>query len=449
MLAARGILLSDADSNGNTCFHQVVFNSKPFTGDHREVLGCLNGSGADMNKPNIFGFTPLCMAYMKEKPDLVKCLLDLGTDINEKATTLGTTALMEACCKSTPKTVEILLENDADMSIKNHHGITALTLSCRYGHLEHVKALVHKCATVTCHDKQGHIPLCAAAFLALHDVVLELSKTLAYYPKSPMQTKSFTKAPADVPKAEEGLLKGLTKSASLTGYALYCHATWLHIAAQHGQTAFIPIVSEAGVSAVAMGKITAMHLAAEEGTIETPKYLLEIIGPQSRGQTALARVAAIVKRNVRDQSPLAISIQQKHKEMTAIFWSEIKRFGTTNKEFLRENPDDASAILEMVAQLEKPRSEETLRHLLREWCSQPPPIKDPEDFTTLETGGVEELIQELLQHPPPIQDHVANPNGDQPPKLPKSADDTDPSLDSYGTIVDIFSDGRVTSIPSS
>lgn len=514
LLTRRGTRISETDPDGDACFHQVVFNKSDFSSEHREVLEQLVGEGADINKLNHSGGSPLRIACLKEKTDLMECLLDLGADINQRGPFDGITALMVACCTTNTRAVEILLNKGADMSTTNNYGLTALALACHYGHLEIAKALILKGAAVDTRDKEGHTPLYTAA--ASHHVktAIELLKTPAYYPEYPMETMAFTENTADVAQVEQELLKGFETdeygsldalhtvmywavangSLELTQECIRYNeevlhwrrqsATWLHIAAQHGQAKLIPILSGAGVLEMAMGKLTAMHLAAKAETcfFDTSKNLLEIIGNASQNP-ALARVAAIVKRDARDDSPLSISIKRKKNELTNLFWSEIRNLGTTDKGFLMTNPHEASDILEMVAQFEKPGNEDTLGHLFQEWCPRPP-VEDLESFTTLEwavhssqaavvwwllskggyssghaiekaktlastmTDGVGLLIRELLQHPPLVLENVANPNDDRPPKMPKPPEESRGALDLRGTIVDIFSDGRVTSIPS-
>ncbi|UPK89271.1 hypothetical protein LCI18_000206 [Fusarium solani-melongenae] len=59
LLREHNARISEIDPNGNTCFHQVVYNEQDFSGEHRDVLDHLVAASTDINKPNLSGYTPL------------------------------------------------------------------------------------------------------------------------------------------------------------------------------------------------------------------------------------------------------------------------------------------------------------------------------------------------------------------------------------------------------
>ncbi|KAF5597723.1 uncharacterized protein FSUBG_8373 [Fusarium subglutinans] len=180
-------------------------------------------------------------------------------------------------------------------------------------------------------------------------------------------------------------------------------ANWLHIAAQHGSSKIIHIISDVGASEMATNQIPAMYLAANRGSRETIEEILKLVHAEG-------------------------PIQPAHEK--------------------------AVKILEAIARFEKPGHEETLRHLLEQWCGRKP----DNQMTTLELadmsafgdtfpsvpGTVHEKINNLFRDKPPILRFIANPNYDTPPKLPQCQERSEETLNLYGLIIDTCSCGTYT-----
>ncbi|KAI2616109.1 hypothetical protein GGR54DRAFT_611210 [Hypoxylon sp. NC1633] len=260
-------------------------------------------------------------------------------------------------------------------------------------------------------------------------------------------------------------------------------ATWVHIAAQYGEHGFIKHIvggetpaDGIDVLAVAEGQITALHVATVNGSVETLKVLLSTIPDQ------IDRAQAIIKRNIQGESPLSISIKRKNKDQQDLLWKEIRQLGTVGVNFIHSHKGLGGKILELLAKYEKPGREDVLKELLRKWFRG----ESEQDFTTLHwavyrsqavvvwwllsKGGyssgytiesarnlvpaekysktdVRYYIRQLLLHPPPVLDRVANPNDEQITSVPALMDETNASLSKQGSIVDIYITGETTSIP--
>lgn len=506
VLRRFGALTSAVDKNRSSCFHHLVNSLKEFSDAHRTLFGELKGMGEDIDQPNVFGYTPLFIACRDRKTGHVRALLDLGADVNAIAP-MGASPLMEASCKADHKDIiDLLLNRHADVTIANKHGLTALGLACRFGRLQHAQILLHHNSKATHQDIAGHTPLFAAVDHEHVEVAFEMVKTAEYYPINPLRTKAFTESPSDGERAgcvflkhfqrivdnapdgiepliywaiSNGQLALLTKCLQHEPKAIRFKrsgATWLHIAAMHGQGAgMVELLSGAGTFEKAGSEITALHLAASNGTLITTQSLLDLVSKESSVEGRRARIAAIIEVNKRDESALSLAISEKHKEVENFFWTEIRESGAAELDYARLFPAEAKEVLEVLAEWEKPGREWVLEHLLRQWFPAPSNVVITK-WTTLHwavhhsqaiavwwllsKGGyslgtaiesakaqvqkspVGELIQELLQRPPPILDHVGNPDDDFPPQSPEVRDPDNQSLDLKGIVVDVLSDGK-------
>ncbi|KAI1800722.1 hypothetical protein F4811DRAFT_495067 [Daldinia bambusicola] len=509
-LMLHGAMVSDLDNSRNTCFHQVVWGASNFSEDRKRILEILINAGININQPNRAHRTPLSMACEKQMDDSIRCLLDLGADINYKAAPDGSTPLMVACRKPNTDTIKKLLELEPDTEIVNKNGRTALSLACRFGQLGNAKALISQGAAVTVHDKYGYTPLYIAIKCSHFDIALEILATPIYFPQNIAQDKAFTDSRAHAQEIENLLLKSFEKAKyeeeelrrilywaianGAFGLAHHCvsqnpqllqwernGATWLHAAALYGQHEFIQLSGEmplnkVDVLATAEDGSTAFHVAAIEGNVKAVESLLNMIPEKS------TKVEAIITQNNQGESPLAISINRRHKSLEELFWDIISQLGTADKNFVQNNPEKASKILELLAIYETPGNEVVLHQLLRQWYPDKSPINQ-KDLTTLQLAvycsqavvvwwllskggysdhvenalefalgqgvddGVGSYIKGLLLHPPPILTRVANPNNDRITSPPTLMNKEDPALNIQGNIIDIYSQGERLSIP--
>ena len=98
-------------------------------------------SGADKDKANENGWTPLYIAASYGHDQIVKLLLDVGVDIN-KADNDGWTPLITAVYNGHERCVVSLWKAGADIYKETKNGLTALSLAAKKGHDEIVKLLL-------------------------------------------------------------------------------------------------------------------------------------------------------------------------------------------------------------------------------------------------------------------------------------------------------------------
>jgi quinoprotein dehydrogenase-associated probable ABC transporter substrate-binding protein len=107
----------------------------------------LASHGADVNKRDLQGYTPLTSAARQRYSDLVKLLLDLKADPNVRDRD-NMTPLLEAVMRNDVPSVKLLLAHGADKSALGPEGIDALGLAIEERDYDAAKTLIEAGANV-------------------------------------------------------------------------------------------------------------------------------------------------------------------------------------------------------------------------------------------------------------------------------------------------------------
>ena len=121
-----------------TAYHIAIANN-----DDGSVALILNQNLVDKNLLAQDGFTPIHWALYTDHYDMLKLLVKNGVDINHRSL-LMTTPLMDAVELKSEKGVEMLLSLDADVSLQDGQGFTALHRAAAMGQAEIAKKLLMK-----------------------------------------------------------------------------------------------------------------------------------------------------------------------------------------------------------------------------------------------------------------------------------------------------------------
>jgi uncharacterized protein len=121
LINAPKIDLNPMTADGETPLMMAVFK------DQTELAIQMIDKGADINQP---GWTPLHYAATAGNVQLIKILLDKFAYIDAESPN-KTTPLMMAAHYGTPGAVKLLLEEGADVSLKNALGLTAIDFAQR------------------------------------------------------------------------------------------------------------------------------------------------------------------------------------------------------------------------------------------------------------------------------------------------------------------------------
>lgn len=503
LLLEGGASLSDTDKRGYNCIHRMLENKGGSLQDFADLVALSVGGGANINHLSDGDLSPLASACLEGKLEEARILIDFGADVNQCGSSTGVTPLIMACKRpKNNKVIAMLLDRGADATKTHRHGGTALSIACLAGDSENVKILISRGSDVAHFDRHCHTPLFNAAMKGHFDIMLQVLRTATYFPSNPMNKRAFTDPRSSREVIGKAILKGLEHLRDPPQEDLHTimywavandypslvrecikidnsivqktreKANWLHTAAQHSSSRVIPFVSEAGVSEIATNGITAMHCAAVSGSLATAEELFKLVVTGCTVKTAHAKVRLVMQQNAWDNTPISMAVSGRHKAVRDLFWKEIRCLGTVDKDYLRTHEEQAVEILEVVARLEKPGHEETLRHLLEQWCMREP---DPQ-MTSLELavrcsqatavwwllsngayssmdmsalgvifeskpGTVHEKINDILRDNPPNLRSIANPNDDRPPKLPQCREGLGETLNLHGLIIDTCSCG--------
>lgn len=100
-------------------------------------------AGAEINKKDHYGRTPLLDACVKGNTGIAKYLMNKGADI-EAADDSGRTPLTEACRDDNLSLVQHLVKAEADITRPNKHGTTPLMLACNHNNDQMPRFLLSK-----------------------------------------------------------------------------------------------------------------------------------------------------------------------------------------------------------------------------------------------------------------------------------------------------------------
>jgi ankyrin repeat protein len=152
-----------------TCFAAEIHKAA-LEGDIEKIKILLKKTPGLLNARDEGGMTPLIMAIIGDKKELIKLLLDSGADVTA-ANNAGFTALDSAVFSGNKETVELLIAKGADVNTKSMLGTTPLLLSVTRGHSKLLDVLIKKGASVDVSDNMGSTPLLLAALTGKRTMV--------------------------------------------------------------------------------------------------------------------------------------------------------------------------------------------------------------------------------------------------------------------------------------
>lgn len=106
------------------------------------------------DKPNIDIHT----AVISGNLEVVKQHIKAGTDINQKEAMSSSTPLISAATFNKPEIAKVLIDANADLSLKNNDGSTALHTAAFFGRIEIVQMLIDAKADKTIRNNFGATP---------------------------------------------------------------------------------------------------------------------------------------------------------------------------------------------------------------------------------------------------------------------------------------------------
>lgn len=118
-----------------TALHMAAYNG------HSEIVRLLLDQDVEVDPRDHEGKTPLIHACTGPFPETVQVLIDAGADVNARESTEAFTPLMMGAGLGNLEVVKVLLEHDADKTLTDDDGETALDHARNSGHAEIVALL--------------------------------------------------------------------------------------------------------------------------------------------------------------------------------------------------------------------------------------------------------------------------------------------------------------------
>ncbi|KAH0586575.1 hypothetical protein H2248_007800 [Termitomyces sp. 'cryptogamus'] len=209
------------------------------------------------------GNTALHFAAQRWNSSIVQLLLEHNVDVNVKDND-GKTALHLASENGDSKTVELLLEHKADVHVKDKDGKTALHFAGGSGFSQIVKLLLEHKADVHVKDNDGKTAL---HFAAQHFAAWRSNSSIVQHllrHNADVDVKGGVAVETNCDKPDTITLDKDGKTA-------------LHLASQNGDSNTIKVLLEYSADVHVKGKDekTALHFVAEKGDSDIVKLLLE------------------------------------------------------------------------------------------------------------------------------------------------------------------------------
>jgi ankyrin repeat protein len=211
-------------------------------GDLLSITALLETDGVDVNAARADGTTPLAWAVYRGDEDAVKVLIESGADVNA-SNDFGVTPLSLACLNSDTAIVQLLLESGADPDLPKQTGETPLMTCTNTGDVAAVELLLKHGADINSREYlEGQTALMWAVAERHPEVVRVIVENGA---DVNARSKLIREADPYVIEIEAG--------QSIWG------------------SNYPPTVRFQEVS----GGFTSLHFAAQQGVVESAKYLLE------------------------------------------------------------------------------------------------------------------------------------------------------------------------------
>lgn len=135
------------------CF-SLLLTSSCAQSDKKTSLDSTLKTTKAVNKPNI----DIHGAVLTGNLDAVKQHIEAGTDINQKEPMSGSTPLMSAATFNKHEIAKVLINANADLSVKNNDGGTVLHTAAFFGRIEIVQLLIDAKADKTIRNNFGATP---------------------------------------------------------------------------------------------------------------------------------------------------------------------------------------------------------------------------------------------------------------------------------------------------
>jgi ankyrin repeat protein len=232
-----------------------------------ERVKFLVSKGADVNKVDSQGWTPLTSAARQRHDKMAALLIDLGADVNESND--GMTPLVAAVMRDHVPTIKVLVEKGADINEAGPQGFSPLAIAITDNRYEAAKALMNSDADFN--SPSGAEGLTPLMLVAAQTSAAEGARFVPGSTRPIDIAKSLIEKGADVnAKAKNGM-------------------TALMIAATHNSPSMIGLLMGSGADAGAKNNLgqTATDVAEINGNLEAAQAILVLANARPEGSPSV------------------------------------------------------------------------------------------------------------------------------------------------------------------
>jgi len=242
----------------------------------KDVVKFLISKGAEVDRKNSSGQTPLWLAANYGHREIVELLINKGADIKEVSSKRsGHNPLYIAARNGHREIVELLINKGADVNSRTRDGSTPLHIATLNGHIETAKLLVEKGADVNAKSDDGSTALSLAEKTSDTEIIELLKRhgakeDAAGIPEESQPTKSLHQAAekGDVEEVKRLIARGADVNAldELLNTPL-CKAAGL------GNMEVVKLLVEAGAD-VNAGSWSPLYTAVDKDNVAIAEYLI-------------------------------------------------------------------------------------------------------------------------------------------------------------------------------
>lgn len=132
-------------------FFTLLLTSSCAQSDQKKSSDDSDKTTKTIDKPSI----DIHGAVLTGNLEAIKQHIEAGSDINQKEPMSGSTPLMSAATFNKPEIAKVLINANADLSVKNNDGGTALHTAAFFGRIEIVQLLIDAKADKTVRNNYG------------------------------------------------------------------------------------------------------------------------------------------------------------------------------------------------------------------------------------------------------------------------------------------------------
>jgi len=324
----RDIATKVEDHQANTLYEAAAYGDV-------ELAKTLISSGADVNTPNSWGWTPLYFAVSNGHRNIARLLIENGADFHG-ADEDGITLLHRVVERGYMDIATLLVDKGVDVNAKSDSGQTPLHFASRSCNRELTKLLITKGADINAKNNIGHTSLHIAARNAQKDIVeLLLAKGADFKAQT---SNGRTAAGVAKENGHTEIVELLRKHANQSGTTE--EIMTIHDYAAVGDMEQIELLVSKGmdVNAKTQRGATALHWAAYQGRRDvaeclisngagintkdnygfTPLHLAVIRGQKDMVELLIAKGVDINVRNNAGQTPLKLATNRARTEVVEL-----------------------------------------------------------------------------------------------------------------------------------